>query len=314
MLEGFDADWVDARHRNAVTYTNLDPGDYRFRVQGANNDGVWNEEGTSLALHISPPPWRRWYAYVLYFGATIGLIAAYFRFRLRRAMEELETSARIESARVADRERFRRKSAADFHDESGSKLTRINLHAGLARQRAASDPALAGHLAHIEQAQRELSAGIRDLIWTMDPDRDTLRDTVDRLSAFALTLFDGSRTRFAVEGGTEAMRTIALDMEQRRAITMILKEAMNNCAKYADAAQCTLSVDYSATRIQFALRDDGKGFDLATVGIGDQYGMRTMAERAQGIGGEFRVESAPGKGTTVRLSITTAPFTKNEVT
>ena len=61
MMEGFDEDWVRAGTKREVTYTNLDPGEYTFRVKGSNNDGVWNEEGTSLRITIVPPYWQTWW-------------------------------------------------------------------------------------------------------------------------------------------------------------------------------------------------------------------------------------------------------------
>ena len=62
LMEGFETDWnyVDSRKRFA-TYTNLDPGRYTFRVKAANNDGLWNEEGTSIIINISPPFWQSWW-------------------------------------------------------------------------------------------------------------------------------------------------------------------------------------------------------------------------------------------------------------
>lgn len=300
-LEGFDEAWIEAGTRNSVTYTNLDPGSYMLRVQGCNNDGVWNEEGASLVLRISTPPWRAWYAYLFYALVLLSIGYAWYRYRLREATRALETELRIAEARSQEREDFRRKSAADFHDESGAKLTRINLHTGLAKQRAGDDPAIGAHLEHIEQAQRELSAGIRDLIWSMDPGRDTLHDVLDRLSAFALRLFDRTETRFKLEGRTDAMRAVKLDMEQRRAITLILKEALNNCAKHAQATHCTLTVAHADGVITFLVQDTGQGFDPQTKG--DSYGMRTMPERARGIGAELRITSAMGKGTEVRLEL-----------
>ncbi|MDZ7684610.1 MAG: triple tyrosine motif-containing protein [Gammaproteobacteria bacterium] len=75
-LEGFDRDWVDAKPgARQVTYTNLDPGSYRFRVRGSNNDGVWNLEGASVDVAMSPPLWATWWAYLGYLG--LGLIALY---------------------------------------------------------------------------------------------------------------------------------------------------------------------------------------------------------------------------------------------
>jgi hypothetical protein len=66
MMEGFDETWIDAGARRFVSYTNLDPGKYVFKVKGSNNDGVWNEDGVSVKIAIAPPPWKTWWAYTLY--------------------------------------------------------------------------------------------------------------------------------------------------------------------------------------------------------------------------------------------------------
>ena len=171
-----------------------------------------------------------------------------------------------------------------------------------AKQRAGNEGAIGPHLQQIELAQRELSAGIRDLIWSMDPGRDTLHDVLDRLAAFAASLFDRTNTAFRIEGRSDAMREVKLDMEQRRAITLIMKEAMNNCAKYAEAAHCTLHVSHTNGSLSLTLKDDGKGFDT-TQAKADNYGMRTMTERAASIGAEVMVESELGEGTEVRLGV-----------
>ncbi len=59
-LEGFDRDWIECGTRRYAGYTNLPPGKYTFRVRGANNDGVWNEEGLAVRLVITPPFWATW--------------------------------------------------------------------------------------------------------------------------------------------------------------------------------------------------------------------------------------------------------------
>jgi ligand-binding sensor domain-containing protein/signal transduction histidine kinase len=72
MLEGQDETWVDAGTRRHVDYTNLRGGDYVFRVRGSNNDGVWNEEGTSVTLTVTPPVWETWW----FRGGAVLLLAA----------------------------------------------------------------------------------------------------------------------------------------------------------------------------------------------------------------------------------------------
>ncbi len=81
MLEGFDKSWIYCGTRREAFYTNLDGGNYVFRVKGTNSDGVWNEEGAFMRVNISPPPWKTWWAYVLYGLALAGSVFAYVRLR-----------------------------------------------------------------------------------------------------------------------------------------------------------------------------------------------------------------------------------------
>ena len=66
MMQGFDRDWISCGVHREARYTNLDPGEYTFRVKGSNSDGVWNEQGASVKIIILPPYWRTWWAYTLY--------------------------------------------------------------------------------------------------------------------------------------------------------------------------------------------------------------------------------------------------------
>ncbi len=88
-LEGFDDDWVDAGSRRFAGYTNLDGGEYVFKVRASNGDGVWNEQGTSLKVVIVPPWWKTWWAYGLYLLSALGLFYLYVRHKTLRHEEEL---------------------------------------------------------------------------------------------------------------------------------------------------------------------------------------------------------------------------------
>jgi signal transduction histidine kinase/ligand-binding sensor domain-containing protein/DNA-binding response OmpR family regulator len=99
-LEGFNNDWLttDGSHRT-VTYTNLDPGKYTFRVKASNGDGVWNEQGTALMVTILPPFWRTIPAFIIYalLVAAVLFVArrltiqrAHMRFQLAQQTKEAE--------------------------------------------------------------------------------------------------------------------------------------------------------------------------------------------------------------------------------
>lgn len=84
MLQGFNDSWIEAGNLGTATYTNLPHGKYTFRVKGSNNDGVWNEEGFSLAVIVTPPWWHTWWAYFMY--VVLFLNGLYFlrRYELNR--------------------------------------------------------------------------------------------------------------------------------------------------------------------------------------------------------------------------------------
>ena len=81
-LEGLEENWVEAGTRRSVNYTHLDPGTYRFRVQACNNDGVWNEQGASLALIILPYFWQTWWFKVLCAAVVVLLFVVIYEIRL----------------------------------------------------------------------------------------------------------------------------------------------------------------------------------------------------------------------------------------
>jgi ligand-binding sensor domain-containing protein/serine phosphatase RsbU (regulator of sigma subunit) len=88
-LINFNNEWTytDANNRKAP-FTGLPPGEYKFIVQGTNNDGVWNEKGQQLIIHITPPWWKTTLAYILYVIFTIAGIVAFVKIRERKLVEE----------------------------------------------------------------------------------------------------------------------------------------------------------------------------------------------------------------------------------
>lgn len=108
-LEGFDAKWIDPGTSRRATYTNLPPGEYVFRVRGSNAQGVWNEAGASVAVHVLPPPWRTGWAYLAYalLAGGVGAVALNAQRRKIRLKAEythaLELQVQERTAEIAQR-------------------------------------------------------------------------------------------------------------------------------------------------------------------------------------------------------------------
>ena len=89
-MEGYNEDWIYSGARRFASYTNLREGTYTFRVKAANNDGIWNEEGARMVIHILPPPWRTWWAYLIYIIAGVSFIYAFSKYREKQQIKKLE--------------------------------------------------------------------------------------------------------------------------------------------------------------------------------------------------------------------------------
>ncbi|MBI5471688.1 MAG: hypothetical protein HY961_05035 [Ignavibacteriae bacterium] len=299
-LEGFDKDWISAGQKRSVTYTNLDPGEYVLRVRASNNDGVWNEEGAGIALTIPPPPWLSWYAYLFYGVSALMIVTGIIRMRVKSATRELETKGRIERARLDEREVVRKQSSADFHDEAGHRLTKIALFTELARGESGSNHKLREYLAKVEEHTKDLSSGMRDFIWVLDPTKETLLETLQRLRDFGNSMFGYTDTKFVAPLPVGDGGQLVLSMEGRRALMLIFKEAMNNCLKYSEALSVELTATVHNGTLEIILADDGKGFDVNATS--DGYGLKTMKERAMRLGAALTVSSHPNKKTVVRFA------------
>ena len=102
-MEGFQNDWVDAGYERKAAYTNLSPGKYVFKVMGSNNDGVWNEEGISINIVITPPYWQTWWFKALVILTAIGLVYTIFKIRMTAIKKQklsLETQVREKTAEL----------------------------------------------------------------------------------------------------------------------------------------------------------------------------------------------------------------------
>ena len=116
-LEGFNENWIQLGTNHSVTFTNLSPGAYQLNVLGSNNDGVWNEEGTSLMIFLSPPWWKTRLAYLIYFITFFSILYGLRRFELNRR----EQKAQIREAALRIKATEAEKRALEIENERKAK-------------------------------------------------------------------------------------------------------------------------------------------------------------------------------------------------
>ncbi len=295
MLEGFDREWVYCGTRRSATYTNLDGGEYVFRVKGSNNDGVWNEEGASIAVIISPPFWVTWWFRIPAMMLLLGIAAETVRYvEKRKLMRRIE---RLELARALENERAR--ISQDMHDEVGSSLSEISILGELARKKPEEAEM---YIQQISERAAEVIDSVSEIVWALNPSNDTLDSFVARVRRDAVKYLGLANIscRFAAP---DVVPDLPLRAELRRNLFLAVKEALHNIVKHSAATEVSIAVKCMEDNLEILVSDNGKGFVLNDR-LGTGNGLRSMNKRIADVGATLRIDSTPGCGTLLAIQAT----------
>ena len=297
-LEGVDEDWIYCGNRRYVNYTSLNPGDYIFRVKGANCDGVWNNEGTYLNLKIIPRFDQTWWWNPL---VVVTLILLVMLFLTRRMRQKIKRSLEMERVRAKENEKVRKDISADFHDELGQKLTRISLFSEIIKQEIKTiAPQKVEFIDKIIRVSKELSSSTRDFIWSLDSEKNSLYDTVVYLKDFGDEMFDKTGVNFKVNGINKKFENIKLFVAWRRHLVLLFKEAMHNALKHSECKNVTFDCKFEDNVLIVELNDDGIGKKRENKGHG--LGLSNMNNRAEKLCGKLDIIFKKNIGTKIIFS------------
>ncbi len=302
-LVNFDRHWSDWTTETQKDYTNLPHRSYAFKVQSRNVYGQISE-ASSYSFLILPPWYHTGWAYLIFLLLFIGLVIFLSRYLIAYSQSKaLAEHKHHEEQRRKTEEDIRSQVAADFHDELGTRITRISLFSEILKNDLGDvSESASAYLLKIGKNADRLYDETRDFIWQLDPQKDSLLDLVSRIKSFGDDLFEDTDIQFEVVQNLRNSSEIKLEMDQRRNLIRIIKEAMHNALKYAQCHNVIFKISVVERQILLSLIDDGIGFsaDNNSTGIG----LKNMRQRADKIKAALQINSQPNKGTRIELSVT----------
>lgn len=218
----------------------------------------------------------------------VGLLLRNQKLRRERMLHQAKSDLQEERLRIS----------RDLHDNIGAELTLISSSLEVQAMTAPDDHAK-GELANIGSYARNAMAQLRETIWA-------IRNESISVEALSLRLMDYAAKLCKPAGIVSKVDVAGLDQKSLSPTLTIhlyrmCQEAIHNAVKYAQCGKLTLHLQADAKRLAVEIRDDGKGFDRGQGGSG--YGLQNMEARAAELGGTFALQSEPGSGTVVRLSV-----------
>ncbi|HMW37236.1 MAG TPA: triple tyrosine motif-containing protein, partial [bacterium] len=273
-LQNFDADWTAWSSENRAIYTNLNEGEYTFRVKAMNVYGVIGREA-NYTFRILPPWYRTWWFRVILLGLIGVILWRIYEYRVNRLLAV---------------ERLRIKIASDLHDDIGANLSKIAMYTDLAKQSkhvVESIPILD----KVGDLSRDVISSMSDIVWSIDARHDRIQDLGVRMQNFANELLGrkGVVVRCEVIG---ADNSTTLPLQVKQNVYLIFKEAVNNIYKYAGATEVHIRLELHKNLITLEVRDNGRGFEDGITMGGN--GMKNMKMRSEVLGGRCTIESSHG--------------------
>lgn len=287
-LEGLDNEWTEPSNKNEATYTNLSPGKYIFFVTGTNSDGIWNRKGTSIEIIILPNWYQTWWfklclALLIMFG-----LYSLYRYRLSKQLEVLKVRNRI---------------ATDLHDEIGSTLSSIAMYSEAVQKMPLGDEKIPMVIHKIHANTTEVLESMSDIVWAVNTKNDHLHHLLNRMRDFAVQLSEAKGFTLQMTDNKELV-DLNLDIDQRKNIYLIFKEALNNAAKYSKCNHIQVIIRLEKQSLFLSIKDDGIGFDQTNLkNNGSGNGLFNMKKRALDINASLIITTKEFEGTEIEIHL-----------
>ena len=274
-----NSEWMTTNERS-LNFANLSAGDYQFAVRAVSSDGLMSPNPATFSFQILRPIYLRWWFLTLA-ALLIGLaIRQIYRLRVGRLLEIERTRTRI---------------ATDLHDDIGSDLSKISLLSEVVKMQMQNGSEENNRLlTTIAETSRKSVDSMRDIVWAINPSRDSFNDLVKKMRQFAEETLVEKNIKINFNAPADNQK-LKLSMNMRRELYLIFKEAVSNAAKYSKCSKVEIDFAIIGKEISLQIKDDGKGFDVSQDFDGN--GLKNMKRRCENLKGKFEITSSQEHGT-----------------
>ncbi|MGC4039008.1 MAG: two-component regulator propeller domain-containing protein [Chitinophagaceae bacterium] len=298
-LEGLDTSYSGPVSSPKVIYSNLPPGKFHFRVYAMTSEGVKSSNSVDFPFEILAPFYQRLWFKLLAVLSLIGsgVLIQYIRMRIKARRDSM-----IKTIRLEEQQKIQERTSEDLHDDLGNKITRISVLADVLQNKLpGGDNENQKLVTQIKENAQSLYLGTKDIIWSLTPGNDNMYDLLERCYAFGTSLFEETEIEFRSSKLTDELKNIRVSLTLSRNLVMIVKEALNNILKHAEA-QCAeiLVKDIHTTYLSISVIDDGKGMNP---GVITGNGLLNMKRRAERIDGQLLISQNNPHGTSITISL-----------
>lgn len=286
LLDGASNNWQSTGNSRSVSFSNLKEGRYQFKVRAAGPNGIWYESKDTVQFRIKAPFWKTWWFYGLAALLITSIIYYIYRMKLNRIRNE---------------EKIRDKIARDLHDDIGSTLSGINLYSKMVLNKTTStDEETKTILAKIEERTGNMMDAMSDIVWSINPHHDTVSDLLVRMKEYAAEMLEAKEISYQFNEG-EMSGSQKLDLNSRKEIFLVFKEAVNNAAKHSGCSKVTIELSTQQNKFNLRIHDNGKGMQAPQSKTGN--GLSNMNVRAKKVNGSLSIISSENNGTIIHLQV-----------
>lgn len=287
-------DWTTLGNKATINFTSMEPGDYTLELGVVDKFSNKKIIQKSLSIEIAAPFYEKVWFWVLAAIVITGI--SFWLFSRRRQIKQ----QRIFQQHL-ELLKQRQKITADLHDDIGASLSSLQINSMVASQLLIKDKRQQAQqvLEKIENQSKNIAEKIGDIIWSMKPGKDEFMTLSSRIRNFANDILGATNIHYSIDIEKEIDERVK-DFTMRKNIVLIIKEAVNNAAKYSKASTLNIALRIQDDDLFLKVQDNGIGY--SATGTGGN-GMANMEKRARELNGSFKVTGEPNRGTTISCTL-----------